>query len=85
VSALIFVLVAAASGWVVDRMTPDRLPYGAGVTALAALIGSVLVALPLGDLGPHVVTVAVIPAVAGALGGAVVLRFILGRLTESRI
>ena len=37
---------------------------------LAAVIGAVSVSLPFGDQGPHLGAVAVIPAVAGALAGA---------------
>jgi hypothetical protein len=80
VSALVFILVAGAAGVIADRMVAGRPPYGAGAAALAALGISVLVALPLGDQGPHLFDVAVLPAAAGALAGAIPLRLALARM-----
>ena len=80
VSAVVFISVACAAGWLADRMTSGRMPYGAGAATLAALVVRVLVGRPLGDLGPHLVEVAGVPAAAGALTGAVILRLALARM-----
>lgn len=82
-SALVFIVLAFAAGWLVNRMAPVRLPYGTVASALAGLVLSVLVALPLGDQGPHLFAVALIPAAAGALVGAIAVRAALAHLSAA--
>ena len=79
-SVLPYLVLAAVGGWLADRVLPERPPYGAAAGALAGVIAAVLVALPLGDLGPHLLEVAILPAAAGALVGALALRLVLARL-----
>lgn len=80
-SALVYVLLATVAGVAADRLLPGAVPYGAVAAALAGLIVAVLVSLPLGDQGPQVLTVAVMPAAAGAWLGALAMRLLLARLT----
>ena len=82
-SALVYIVCAAGAGWLMERLWPGRLPWSSVAAALAALTVSVLVALPLGDQGPHLFEVAVLPAGAGALAGAAAIRLALVRLTAS--
>lgn len=79
-SGLVLIVIAVGAGALADRIGRPAVPYGGAACALAALIVGVLVALPLGDLGPHLLEVAVIPAAIGALAGAFGLRAVLRRI-----
>ena len=79
-SALVYVVIALIAGAVVGRSRNDRPPYGVAVCALGACIVAVLVSLPLGDQGPHLFEVAVVPAAAGALIGGLAVRLGLNLL-----
>ena len=79
-SVLTYLALAIAGGWLADRVLPGRPPYGAAAAALAGIVFAVLLALPLGDQGPHLLEVAVLPAAVGALLGAFALRYALARL-----
>ena len=76
-STLVYLLLAAFAGLAAGWFRGARLPYGIVTCALAALILSVTVSLPLGDQGPHLFEVAVVPATAAALGGALLARVAL--------
>ena len=77
-SALVYLLLACVAGIAAGRLGGARLPYAAAACALTALILSVTVSLPLGDQGPHLFEVAVVPAAAAALAGALLARVALG-------
>ncbi len=81
-SALVYLVLAALAGALAGAFRSGRLPYAGVVCALAALIAAVTVSLPLGDQGPHLLEVAVLPALGGALAGAVVMRLVLARLVQ---
>jgi len=78
-SALLYLLLSGAAG-LIAGINATKVPYAAAACALAALIVSVTVSLPLGDQGPHLLQVAVIPAAAGALVGALAMRVALSLL-----
>ncbi|MGH2585951.1 MAG: hypothetical protein ACRDJE_13650 [Dehalococcoidia bacterium] len=78
-SALLYVVLSGAAG-LIAGINAARIPYAVAACSLAALIVSVTVSLPLGDQGPHLLDVAVIPATAGALVGALGMRFVLSSL-----
>lgn len=82
-STLLYLTFGVLAGAAADRLLPRALPYGWLAAALAAVIGSALISLPLQDQGPTLLTVAVIPAAAGALIGAVALRMALTRVVGS--
>jgi len=77
-STLVYVLFAGVAGITAGRLGDARPPYAATVSALAALVLSVTVSLPLGDQGPHLFGVAIVPAAAAALAGALLARVALG-------
>lgn len=79
-STLLYLLLGALAGWLATRLPPGRAPYELTVTAPAAIVGAVLLSLPLGDQGPDLARVAVAPAAAGALLGAGALHLMLARL-----
>ena len=78
-SALVYLGLAVAAGWLADRALPGRPPYGAAAAALAGLVLGVTLALSLADQGPHLLEVAVLPAAGGAMLGAFALRLLLTR------
>lgn len=80
---MLYLTFGALAGVAADRLSPGALPYGWLAAALAGVIGSVLISLPLQDRGPTLLTVAAIPAAAGALLGAVALRWALTRIARS--
>lgn len=60
-------VVAAAVGWLADRIVPGRLPYGwLGATA-AGLLGAWLGQAIIGRVGPVVARIPVLPALLGAV------------------
>jgi hypothetical protein len=82
VSTLIYIALAIVVGRMIGGVRAARLPYSAPACMLAAVIGAVTLSLPLGDQGPHLGVVAVIPAVAGAVAGALLLRMTLAHLVS---
>lgn len=79
-SALVYVALSAAAGLAIGRFGAHRPPYAAPACALAAIVGSVLLSLPLGNSEPRLLGVAIIPALAGACAGALLVRLLLQRL-----
>jgi hypothetical protein len=79
VSTLIYLVLAALAGGLVGGIRAERLPYAGAACALAALIVSIAVSLPLNDKGPHALEVAVLPAATGAFIGALAMRAALIR------
>ena len=73
-STLVYLLLAGVAGIAAGRLGGARLPYAVAACGLAALVLSVTVSLPLGDQGPHLFEVAVVPAAVAALAGALLAR-----------
>jgi hypothetical protein len=82
VSTLVYIALAIVIGRMIGGIRSAQLPYSAPACMLAAVIGAVSVSLPFGDQGPHLGAVAVIPAVAGALAGALLMRMTLAHLVS---
>jgi uncharacterized membrane protein YeaQ/YmgE (transglycosylase-associated protein family) len=80
VGLLITLLIAGLIGALADRIVPGKLPYGWLGAIVAGLAGSWLGTLLLGDLGPTVRGIALIPA----LLGAIVLAFLVEMLFTRR-
>jgi uncharacterized membrane protein YeaQ/YmgE (transglycosylase-associated protein family) len=80
VSTLVYLVISAVIGCAAGGVRAGRLPYAAFACTLAAVIASITLSLPLGDQGPHVYEVAVVPAAVGAVVGALLLRLTLERL-----
>ncbi len=77
---LLFTLVMAAIvGVVADRIVPGELPYGWLGAIVAGLAGSWLGGLILGDFGPQIFGIEVIPALLGAIILAFVAEFAFSR------
>ena len=84
-SALVYLVLAGAAAALVERLRPGRAPWSMLAAALGGIIGGVLLALPLGDQGPHLFGVALLPATGGALLGVLLLRLVLTRaVVDSR-
>ncbi|AKT36471.1 GlsB/YeaQ/YmgE family stress response membrane protein [Chondromyces crocatus] len=63
---LVTLAVAAAVGWLADRIVPGDLPYGWLGAIGAGLLGSWLGTLLIGPLGPRIAGIPVISALIGA-------------------
>lgn len=81
-STLVYLASAIVIGRIVGAAGGTQTPYAAPACMLAAVIGAVSLSLPLGDLGPHLGTVAVVPAAAGAVAGALLLRVTLAHVAS---
>jgi uncharacterized membrane protein YeaQ/YmgE (transglycosylase-associated protein family) len=64
---IVTLLIAAFVGWLADKIYPGRLPAGWLGAIVAGLLGSLLGGVLLGDAGPEVGGIAVLPALVGAL------------------
>ena len=73
-SALVYLVLALIAGALVGRSRNGRPPYGVAACTLGACVVAVLLSLPLGDQGPHLLQVAVVPAAIGALVGGLAVR-----------
>jgi uncharacterized membrane protein YeaQ/YmgE (transglycosylase-associated protein family) len=79
VGLLITLVVAGVVGWLADLVVPGRLPYGPLGAVVAGLVGCWIGTLVLGDFGPELRGIALIPAFLGAVLLAVVAEFVLRR------
>ena len=70
---LVTLLVAGFVGWLADLIVPGRLPWGWLGAILAGLVGSWLGVAILGDFGPSLAGIPLLPA----LLGAIVLAFVV--------
>lgn len=75
VGTVLMLFIAGVVGWLADRIVPGELPYGFLGAVLAGLVGSWIGQLILGDFGPSLFGIELIPALAGAVivAGAVEL------------
>lgn len=73
-------LVLAAAAGAAATVRVRGVPYAGVACALSGLVVSVLISLPLNDKGPHLLQVAVLPAAAGAICGALAMRLLLTSL-----
>jgi hypothetical protein len=80
VSTLVYLALSVAAGAVIGGVRAGRLPYAGPACMLAAVIAAVTLSLPLGDVGPHLAEVAILPAAAGAGAGALLCRLVLARI-----
>jgi uncharacterized membrane protein YeaQ/YmgE (transglycosylase-associated protein family) len=80
IGLLLTVLMAGLIGWAADMVVPGRLPGGWLGAVVAGIIGGFLGQLVLGNLGPALFGVRIIPAFAGA----VVVAAAAELLTKSR-
>jgi uncharacterized membrane protein YeaQ/YmgE (transglycosylase-associated protein family) len=80
IGLMLTLFVAGLVGWAADAVVPGRLPYGWLGAILAGIIGGFIGHLLLGNFGPALFGVRVIPAFAGA----VVVAAVAELLTSSR-
>ena len=80
VGLLVALVIAGIIGWLADRIVPGDLPYGLLGAIVAGLLGSFVGGLLLGDLGPGIAGIELIPA----LVGAVILAFVANAVVKTR-
>jgi uncharacterized membrane protein YeaQ/YmgE (transglycosylase-associated protein family) len=76
---LIMLLVAGIVGWLADLIVPGKLPFGWLGAILAGLVGAWIGTALLGDLGPVLAGIPIIPA----LVGAIILAFVIELIAKS--
>ncbi len=76
IGLLLTLFMSGLLGWAADAVVPGRLPGGWLGAILAGVIGGFLGSLVLGNFGPALFGVRVIPAFAGAVVVAVVAELV---------
>ncbi len=77
-SFIIMLVAAALIGWVADLVVPGDLPFGWVGAIIGGLVGAWIGTVLLGDWGPSLGDLALIPVIIGAIVLAFVVRFLLG-------
>lgn len=81
---ILMIIVAAIVGWIADLVVPGELPFGIIGSIIAGIIGAFIGSALLGNFGPQVGGIALIPAIIGAIIFAFLLRFLLGFMGRGR-
>lgn len=81
---ILMIIVAAIVGWIADLVVPGELPFGIIGSIIAGIIGAFIGSALLGNFGPQVGGIALIPAIIGAIVFAFLLRFLLGFMGRGR-
>src|SRR5713101_2720875 len=77
---IFFLFIAGVVGWLADLVVPGELPYGFIGSIAAGIVGSIIGHALIGNFGPSLAGINLIPAVIGAIIFAFVLRLILGQM-----
>jgi uncharacterized membrane protein YeaQ/YmgE (transglycosylase-associated protein family) len=78
VGLIVTLFIAGIIGAIADRIVPGKIPYGFVGAIAAGLLGSWLGTLILGDLGPRIAGIAIIPGLIGAIILAFVAELLFG-------
>ena len=86
---IIFLVIAAAVGWVADLIIPGKMPYGWIGGIVAAIIGGLLGGWLLGGWGPWVggpgFTYYIIPGLIGTIIFAFIVRLVMGMMARRSV
>ena len=80
---VVLVLIAAVCGFVAERMTPGRLPYGVVGAIFGALLGSWLLVEMFRWKIPGDMTAGGVPVLTAVLGAAAII-FVLSMVSRSK-
>jgi uncharacterized membrane protein YeaQ/YmgE (transglycosylase-associated protein family) len=69
---IVTLIIAGLVGWLAYQIVPGRLPFGWVGAVVAGLLGSWLGGALLGEIGPEIGDIAVLPALVGAIILAVI-------------
>lgn len=78
IGLLLTLFMAGLVGWAADAVVPGRLPGGWLGAILAGIVGGFVGSLLIGNVGPSLFDVRVIPAFVGALVVVVVAQLAFG-------
>lgn len=79
ISLLVMLLVAALVGWLADLIVPGNLPWGWLGAILAGLVGAWIGTALVGDFGPVLAGIPILPA----LLGAIIIAFVFDLLAKA--
>ncbi|MHB1414794.1 MAG: GlsB/YeaQ/YmgE family stress response membrane protein [Chloroflexota bacterium] len=83
IGLLVMLAVAGVIGWLADLIVPGRLPYGWLGAIVAGLVGAWIGTALIGDFGPALAGIELIPALVGAVVIAVAAELI-GKATTGK-
>jgi uncharacterized membrane protein YeaQ/YmgE (transglycosylase-associated protein family) len=72
IGVIVTLVIAGVVGWLAWKFVPIKLPYGFLGAVVAGLLGSWIGGWLLGDVGPELGGIAILPALVGSLILAVV-------------
>ena len=77
---ILFLFVAAACAWIAESLVPGNVPGGFLVSAIVGIIGAWIGGSMVGNIGPSLAGVSVLPAILGSA----VLVFGLALISRGR-
>lgn len=74
---LLMLLIAALVGWIADMVVPGDFPLGWIGSIVAGLVGSYIGGTLLGELGPQIGGIYIVPAIIGAISLSFLVRLLV--------
>lgn len=82
---VLMLITAAFIGWIADMVVPGRLPLGWIGSIMAGLVGAWIGTAIIGEWGPTVGGLALVPGIIGAVIFAFLVRILLGSANRQRV
>ncbi|HLU22958.1 GlsB/YeaQ/YmgE family stress response membrane protein [Lederbergia graminis] len=81
---LLYLIMGGIIGWLAGLILGKDIPGGVIGNIIAGIIGAWIGGALLGDWGPEIADIAIIPALIGSLALVFVLSLILGSMSKGR-
>ena len=85
IGLMLTLFMAGLIGWAADAVVPGRLPYGWLGAVLAGIVGGFIGHLLIGDFGPGLFGVRIVPAFVGAVIIAVAAQLLTTTRARGRL
>ena len=85
IGLMLTLFMAGLIGWAADAVVPGRLPYGWLGAVLAGIVGGFIGHLLIGDFGPGLFGVRIVPAFVGAVIIAVAAQLLTTTRARRRL
>jgi uncharacterized membrane protein YeaQ/YmgE (transglycosylase-associated protein family) len=79
---IVMIIGGAIVGWIADAIVPGDVASGFWATAALGIVGSLLAGFlfgSLGNFGPEIGQISIIPGIIGAVILAFIVRWVMGR------